>query len=462
MSGLRTTGRSTRKLLNLTVNKEYSTIRMKYYLIVGEASGDLHASRLMRSLKKYDELAEFRFFGGDLMAAEGGTRVKHYKELAYMGFVPVLLHLGTIFSNMKRCKEDIVAWKPDVVILVDYPGFNLSIAKFLKKNTLIPVYYYISPKIWAWKEWRIKSIKRDVSEMFSILPFEVPFYEQKHKYPIHYVGNPTAQEVAEFRAGYHQTYEEFCRENNLDSRKPIVALLAGSRLQEIKDNLPDMIEVAERFEDYQMVLAGAPSIEDEYYDKFLEGTPVRVVKNKTYQLLSHTTAALVTSGTATLETALFNVPQVVCYETPLPKLIRFAFNHVLKVDYISLVNLVANKEVVPEMFADKFTIDGIANELYKIMPGQPARERMLAEYQEVVRELGSKVAPDEAASIMVDLLRKHRAELIRLAKERAEAAAKAAAEAAEQARIKAEQEAAIARQKAEEAERVSQQEINEP
>lgn len=435
---------------------------MKYYLIVGEASGDLHASRLMRSLKKYDELAEFRFFGGDLMAAEGGTRVKHYKELAYMGFVPVLLHLGTIFSNMKRCKEDIVAWKPDVVILVDYPGFNLNIAKFLKKNTLIPVYYYISPKIWAWKEWRIKSIKRDVSEMFSILPFEVPFYEQKHKYPVHYVGNPTAQEVAEFRAGYHQTHEEFCQENNLDSRKPIVALLAGSRLQEIKDNLPAMIEVAERFEDYQMVLAGAPSIEDEYYDKFLEGTPVRVVKNKTYQLLSHTTAALVTSGTATLETALFNVPQVVCYETPLPKLIRFAFNHVLKVDYISLVNLVANKEVVPEMFADKFTIDGIANELYKIMPGQPARERMLAEYQEVLRELGSKVAPDEAASIMVDLLRKHRAELIRLAKERAEAVAKAAAEAAELARVKAEQEAAIARQKAEEAERVSQQEINEP
>lgn len=435
---------------------------MKYYLIVGEASGDLHASRLMRSLKKYDELAEFRFFGGDLMAAEGGTRVKHYKELAYMGFVPVLLHLGTIFSNMKKCKEDIVAWKPDVVILVDYPGFNLNIAKFLKKNTLIPVYYYISPKIWAWKEWRIKSIKRDVSEMFSILPFEVPFYEQKHKYPVHYVGNPTAQEVAEFRAGYHQTHEEFCRENNLDSRKPIIALLAGSRLQEIKDNLPAMIEVAERFEDYQMVLAGAPSIEDEYYDKFLEGTPVRVVKNKTYQLLSHTTAALVTSGTATLETALFNVPQVVCYETPLPKLIRFAFNHVLKVDYISLVNLVANKEVVPEMFADKFTIDGIANELYKIMPGQPARERMLAAYQEVLRELGSKVAPDEAASIMVDLLRKHRAELIRLAKERAEAVAKAAAKAAELARVKAEQEAAIARQKAEEAERVSQQEINEP
>ena len=435
---------------------------MKYYLIVGEASGDLHASNLMRALQHEDPQAEFRFFGGDLMKAVGGTCVKHYRELAYMGFIPVLLHLRTIFRNMDYCKKDVEAWQPDVLILVDYPGFNLKIAEYIKQHTRIPVYYYISPKIWAWKEWRIKSIKRDVSEMFSILPFEVPFYEQKHKYPVHYVGNPTAQEVAEFRAGYHQTYEEFCRENNLDSRKPIIALLAGSRLQEIKDNLPAMIEVAERFEDYQMVLAGAPSIEDEYYDQFLEGTPVRVVKNKTYQLLSHTTAALVTSGTATLETALFNVPQVVCYETPLPKLIRFAFNHVLKVDYISLVNLVANKEVVPEMFADKFTIDGIANELYKIMPGQPARERMLAEYQEVLRELGSKVAPDEAASIMVDLLRKHRAELIRLAKERAEAVAKAAAKAAELARVKAEQEAAIARQKAEEAERVSQQEINEP
>ena len=238
---------------------------MKYYLIVGEASGDLHASRLMRSLKKVDEFAEFRFFGGDLMAAEGGTRVKHYKELAYMGFVPVLLHLRTIFSNMKMCKEDIVKWKPDVVILVDYPGFNLNIAKFLKKKTNIPAYYYISPKIWAWKEWRIRSIRRDIAEMFSILPFEVPFYEKKHHYPIHYVGNPTAQEVNEFRAGYQQSFEEFCTENQLDTHRPILALLAGSRLQEIKDNLPAMIEVAERFEDFQMVLAGAPSIEDKYY-----------------------------------------------------------------------------------------------------------------------------------------------------------------------------------------------------
>jgi len=401
---------------------------MKYYLIVGEASGDLHASRLMRSLKKVDEFAEFRFFGGDLMAAEGGTRVKHYKELAYMGFVPVLLHLGTIFSNMKMCKDDIVKWKPDVVILVDYPGFNLNIAKFLKKKTNIPAYYYISPKIWAWKEWRIRSIRRDIAEMFSILPFEVPFYEKKHHYPIHYVGNPTAQEVNEFRAGYQQPFEEFCTENQLDIHRPILALLAGSRLQEIKDNLPAMIEVAERFEDFQMVLAGAPSIEDKYYEQFVKGTPVKMVRNKTYQLLSHSTAALVTSGTATLETALFNVPQVVCYETPLPRLVRFAFDHIMSCKYISLVNLIADKEVVQEMFADRFKVDAIADQLYQLLPGKEGRERMLAEYQVVRERLGNQMAPDEAATIMHGLLVKRRERLLRLAKERAEA--EAAAEAA--------------------------------
>jgi lipid-A-disaccharide synthase len=407
---------------------------MKYYLIVGEASGDLHASRLMRSLKKVDEFAEFRFFGGDLMAAEGGTRVKHYKELAYMGFVPVLLHLGTIFSNMKMCKDDIVKWKPDVVILVDYPGFNLNIAKFLKKKTNVPAYYYISPKIWAWKEWRIRSIRRDIAEMFSILPFEVPFYEKKHHYPIHYVGNPTAQEVNEFRAGYQQPFEEFCTENQLDIHRPILALLAGSRLQEIKDNLPAMIEVAERFEDFQMVLAGAPSIEDKYYEQFVKGTPVKMVRNKTYQLLSHSTAALVTSGTATLETALFNVPQVVCYETPLPRLVRFAFDHIMSCKYISLVNLIADKEVVQEMFADRFKVDAIADQLYQLLPGKEGRERMLAEYQVVRERLGNQMAPDEAATIMHGLLVKRRERLLRLAKERAEA--EAAAEAARKKRRK--------------------------
>lgn len=377
---------------------------MRYYLIVGEASGDLHASRLMRSLKNADELAEFRFFGGDLMAAEGGTLVKHYRDLAYMGFVPVLLHLNTIFKNMAFCKRDIVAWNPDVVILVDYPGFNLNIAKFVHAKTHIPVYYYISPKIWAWKEWRIKRIKRDVREMFSILPFEVPFYEEKHKFPIHYVGNPTAQEVAEFRASYDETREEFCAANGLDADRPVIALLAGSRKQEIKDNLPAMIEAAEKFVDYQMVLAGAPSIDDGYYERFIKGTPVKLVKDSTYQLLSHSSAALVTSGTATLETALFDVPQVVCYETPVPKLIRFAFNHIIKVKFISLVNLIADREVVPELLADRFTTDNILSALRRILPGGAGHEQMLADYREVRQKLGDTVAPDNAAHIMVDLL----------------------------------------------------------
>ena len=378
---------------------------MKYYLIVGEASGDLHASRLMRSLKKIDEFAEFRFFGGDLMAAEGGTRVKHFKELAYMGFVPVLLHLGTIFSNLKRCKEDIVKWKPDVVILVDYPGFNLKIAKFLKKNTNIPAYYYISPKIWAWKEWRIRSIKRDIAELFSILPFEVPFFEKKHRYPIHYVGNPTAQEVGEFRSGYHQSFTEFCQENNLDTYRPVIALLAGSRLQEIKDNLPAMIAATRHLSDrYDIVLAGAPGIEPSCYDRFLRGTAVRMVRNQTYDLLSTATAALVTSGTATLETAMFNVPQVVCYETPLPWLIGYLRRHLLKVRYVSLVNLIADREVVTELVADTFSVDNIRMQLEAILPGGAQRQVMLEGYRQVQQILGDSKAPDVAARQMIQLL----------------------------------------------------------
>ncbi|GAB6960121.1 lipid-A-disaccharide synthase [Prevotella aurantiaca JCM 15754] len=378
---------------------------MKYYIIVGEASGDLHASRLMQSLKKFDEAAEFRFFGGDLMQNVGGTRVRHYKELAYMGFIPVLLHLPTIMKNMKLCKEDIVKWRPDVVILVDYPGFNLKIAKFLNKNTQIPVYYYISPKIWAWKEWRIRAIKRDVKEMFSILPFEIDFFERKHKYKIHYVGNPTAEEVATFKSQYTETKEEFSNRNGLND-KPIIAILAGSRKQEIKDNLPSMLEAASRFEDYQMVIAGAPSIDDAYYEQFVSKLNANIVKNDTYQLLSHCTTAIVTSGTATLETALFNVPQVVCYKTPLPNLIRFAFKHIIKVRFISLVNLIANKEVVQELFAERFKIRNIANELYRILPGQPYRETMLAEYELMKEKLGDHIAPDNAANLIVYLLQR--------------------------------------------------------
>lgn len=382
---------------------------MRYYIVVGEASGDLHASRLMEALKGIDHDADFRYFGGDNMKAVGGTCVKHYRELAYMGFIPVLLHLRTILRNMSFCKKDIVSWRPDAVILVDYPGFNLDIAKFVHAKTGIPVYYYISPKIWAWKEWRIRNIKRDVKEMFSILPFEVSFYEKKHHYPIHYVGNPTAQEVAEFRNGYDQSYESFCQEHQLDAYKPIIALLAGSRKQEIKDNLPVMIEAASRFEDYQMVLAGAPSIPDSYYQKWIGDTDVKLVRNRTYPLLTHATAALVTSGTATLETALFHVPQVVCYETPLPKLIRFGFKHIIHVRFISLVNLIADRKVVPEMLADLFTVDGVASELRKILPGHLEREEMLAGYEDVYRRLGNQIAPVQAADIMYDLLRTYKA-----------------------------------------------------
>ena len=379
---------------------------MKYYLIAGEASGDLHASRLMRALKEQDEEAEFRFFGGDLMAAEGGTLVKHYRELAYMGFIPVLMHLRTILRNMKRCKQDITEWQPDAVILVDYPGFNLKIAKYVhevrgerreKRGERVPkVYYYISPKIWAWKEFRIKAIKRDVDELFSILPFEVAFFEQKHHYPIHYVGNPTAQEVREFLSRYEvrDTRYEKC-----------IALLAGSRQQEIKDNLPAMIEATRHLAgEYDIVLAGAPSIDEDYYKQFLEGSHVRLVMNQTYPLLAKATAALVTSGTATLETCMFRVPQVVCYYTPLKRFIGMMRRIVLKVKYVSLVNLIADREVVTELVAETFSVENIRRELEKILPGGAERQRMLDDYEEVHRRLGENDAPNRAAHLMIKLL----------------------------------------------------------
>jgi len=378
---------------------------MRYYIIAGEASGDLHASHLMHSLKENDSDAQFRCFGGDLMAAEGGELVKHYRDMAYMGFVPVLLHLPTIMKNMRMCKRDISEWRPDVVILVDYPGFNLDIAKYAHRKGF-KVFYYISPKIWAWKEWRIKQIKKYVDEMFSILPFEVAFYEGKHHYPIHYVGNPTESEVRAFRQNYTQPFSDFCASNGLEPDKPIVALLAGSRQQEIKDNLPAMIEATRSMRDYQFVLAGAPSITDDYYERFTQGSHVHLVKNATYHLLAHSTAALVTSGTATLETALFDVPQVVCYETPIPHIVRFAFKHIIKVRFISLVNLIADKEIVEELLADKFSVENIRKELTAILPGGNRREKMLAEYDELDHRLGSDNAPDNAAKKMVEMIRK--------------------------------------------------------
>lgn len=371
---------------------------MKYYLIAGEASGDLHASHLMQSLKEQDPKAEFRFFGGDKMAAVGGTLVKHYRELAYMGFIPVLLHLPTILRNMKMCQQDITEWQPDVVILVDYPGFNLKIAKYIREEKRSQVYYYISPKIWAWKEYRIKNIKRDVDELFSILPFEVEFFEGKHHYPIHYVGNPTAQEVREFLAsdnnGQLQT-----------GKKAIIALLAGSRKQEIKDNLPAMIEATRHLTgQYDLVLAGAPSIEPSYYEPFLKGSAVRIVYNETFPLLAQATAALVTSGTATLETCMFRVPQVVCYYTPLPRLIGMLRKLILKVKYVSLVNLIADREVVKELVAETFSVENIRRELEAILPGGTHRQQMLDDYEDVHRRLGESDAPDHAAKLMIQLL----------------------------------------------------------
>ena len=375
---------------------------MKYYLIVGEASGDLHASNLMRSLKKYDENAEFRFFGGDLMQAVGGTLVKHYKDMAYMGFIPVLLHLRTIFRNMSLCKSDIVEWKPDVLILIDYPGFNLKIAKYIKQHTDIPVYYYISPKIWAWKEYRIKDIKRDIDKMFSILPFEIEFYK-KHDYPICYVGNPSVDSVSAYLDANPYDRESFIKENGL-SDKPIVAILAGSRKQEIKDNLKRMIEVARSFPDYQFVVAGAPGIANEYYRQYID-TDTNIIFSQTYRLLQHSVAAMVTSGTATLETAIFGVPQVVCYYMAAGKLVSFLRKFLLKVKYISLVNLITGTETVRELVADEMSVSNLKHEFAAILPGGTKRDAILERYADLKLILGKPGASEKAAANIVSSLK---------------------------------------------------------
>ena len=381
---------------------------MKYYLIVGEASGDLHASNLMRALRREDPEAEFRFFGGDLMASVGGVCVRHYKTLAYMGFVPVLLHLRTILRNMDYCKSDIEAWNPDVLILVDYPGFNLKIAQYIKLHTQIPVFYYISPKIWAWKEYRIKNIKRDIDALFSILPFEVEFY-QKHDYPVHYVGNPCVDAVAAFREGFSESFDEYVSAHQW-GKKPIVALLAGSRKQEIKDNLTLMIQAARSFPDYQFVVAGAPGIEPEFYQQYIDAD-TEIVFGETYRLLSHAAAALVTSGTATLETALFRVPQVVCYYTAAGKLVSLLRRLVLKVPFISLVNLIAGKEAVTELVAGDMSARSVKRELALILPGGKKRKQMLEDYGNLIQILGEAGASERAARQMLQALEAYRKKL---------------------------------------------------
>lgn len=395
---------------------------MKYYIIAGEASGDLHASNLMRSLKARDRESEFRYFGGDMMKAVGGTLVKHYRDLAYMGFVQVALHARTILRNMRLCKSDIKEWAPDVVILVDYPGFNLSIAKYVKTHTQIPVHYYISPKIWAWKEYRIKDIRRYVDEMFSILPFEVPFYAG-HGYPIHYVGNPCVDAVAQFKDTYTESREEFCTRHGLDPQRSVVALLAGSRKQEIRDNLPIMLAATKhftghaqqeggkacQFKNFQWVIAGAPGIDKEMYDEVFakagEGS-WHVVYGETYALLSHSYAAMVTSGTATLETALFRVPQVVCYYIMCGKVVAWLRRLVLKVKYISLVNLVADIPMVRELVADEMCENKLKEELDRLLLNNSYRELMYKEYDDlVIAPLGKPGASDHAADKMLEILR---------------------------------------------------------
>ena len=380
---------------------------MKYYLIVGEASGDLHASQLIAALKKQDSCAEFRFFGGDKMLQEvnsqeqstdgrgsenNGPLVRHYSQLAYMGFIPVLMHLPTILGNMRLCKKDIMAWKPDVLILVDYPGFNLSIAKHIKKHTNIPICYYISPKIWAWKEYRIKNIKRDIDHLFSILPFEIDFFEKKHHYEIDYVGNPTVEEVDSYSDNHSHSE---------DSSQ--IAILAGSRRQEIKDNLPMMLEAAKEFPDYKFIIAGAPGIEEEYYNSFIGGnTQVSIRFGETYDILQSSTAALVTSGTATLEAALFNTPQVVCYYTPCGRFISWLRKRLLKVRHISLVNLIVDRILVTELVADTMTVGNICAELRKILPGTTERIDMLKGYAEMRNTLGSNHAADTTAKKIIE------------------------------------------------------------
>ena len=374
---------------------------MKYYLIAGEASGDLHAANLMRAIRECDPQAEFRFWGGDAMQQVGGTLVRHYREMAYMGFVQVALHLRQVLKNITLCKNDLAAYRPDVLILVDYPGFNLKIARYAKEQLHLPVHYYISPKIWAWKEYRIKEIKRYVDRMYSILPFEVDFY-RKHGYAIDYVGNPTVDELA-VRPYADESFEDFTAECGL-GKKPIIALLAGSRVAEIDHNLPLMIEAAKTFHDYQLVIAGAPGISPDQYAPYLQDRSVKVVWGKTYRLLQQSRVALVTSGTATLETALLRVPQVVCYRLGGGKLFYKTFEKILKVPYVSLVNLIADSPVVCELLGYRATPENLRRELTSLFE-ETTRKKMLAGYDLVAERLGAPGAPKNAARSMVAVLR---------------------------------------------------------
>ena len=370
---------------------------MKYYIIAGEASGDLHGSNLMKSIYKEDAQAEIRFWGGDLMEQAGGTLVKHYRELAFMGFAEVILNLKTIFGNIKMCKKDILNFNPDVIIFIDYPGFNMRIAKWAKKLG-IKTHYYISPQIWAWKENRISAIKRDFDELYIILPFEKEFYEKKHKFPVHFVGHPLIDAIKN-----REVTEEsiFRKDNNLDE-KPIIALLPGSRKQEITKMLSVMLSVVEDFKEYQFVIAGAPSQEFSFYQTFLKNENVHFISNKTYDLLSISHAALVTSGTATLETALFKVPEVVCYKG---SWISYQIaKRVITLKYISLVNLIMDREVVKELIQEEFNTKNLKLELTKILDLEN-RTRIFNDYNALEQRLGGEGASAKTAKLIVNAVK---------------------------------------------------------
>ena len=367
---------------------------MKYYIIAGEASGDLHGANLMKALYKEDSSAEIRFWGGDLMQKVGGTLVKHYRELAFMGFAEVVMNLKTILNNIKFCKSDIEKFNPDVIIFIDYPGFNMRIAKWAKERN-IKTHYYIAPQIWAWKENRIKEIKRDFDKLYVILPFEKDFFEVKHKFPVEFVGHPLIDAI---QNRVKIDSESFRKENNLDE-KPIIAILPGSRKQEISKMLAVMLSVVDDFQEYQFVIAGAPSQEFEFYKTFLNGKNIKFISNKTYDLLSNSHAALVTSGTATLETALFKVPEVVCYKGSWASY-QIA-KRVITLKYISLVNLILDEEVVTELIQDDCNTKRIKEELTKIINGNH-RENVLQKYEELEQKLGGAGASNKTAKLIIE------------------------------------------------------------
>lgn len=369
---------------------------MKYYIISGEASGDLHGSNLMKSLQKVDANADFRFWGGDLMETVGGTLVKHYKELAFMGFVEVVMNLRTIAKNLSFCKKDIENYNPDVIIFIDYPGFNLRIAKWAKAKGF-KTHYYISPQIWAWKEGRIKDIKHDVDQMYVILPFEKDFYEKKHNFPVHFVGHPLIDAISN-RTQIDDS--EFRKTHHL-SDKPIIALLPGSRKQEITKMLSVMLSLVNDYEDYQFVIAGAPGQDYDFYKQFIKQDNVNFISNKTYDLLSLSTAALVTSGTATLETALFKVPQVVCYKG---SWISYQIGkRVVNLDFISLVNLILEKEAVTELIQNDFNKKRLKKELDLILD-EYERTKFFIDYYDLEKKLGGKGASLKTATLIFESL----------------------------------------------------------